>query len=107
MRILVVDDETDLADAIATLLRREGYAVDTANDGAAARDKLAVNEYDLVTLDLTLPDADGRDICREIRAGLLGDATVRVLMVTARDAVEERGGEERHDIICNNCYIMF
>ncbi len=90
MRILVVDDETDLADAIATLLRREGYAVDTANDGAGAREKLAFNEYDLITLDLTLPDADGRDICREIRSGMLGNATVRVLMVTARDAVEER-----------------
>ncbi len=90
MRILVVDDETDLADAIATLLRREGYAVDTAYDGAGAREKLAFNEYDLVTLDLTLPDADGRDICREIRSGLLGNATVRILMVTARDAVEER-----------------
>lgn len=92
MRILVVDDETDLADAIATLLRREGYAVDTANDGAAAREKLAYNEYDLITLDLTLPDADGRDICREIRSGTLGNATVRILMVTARDAVEERVG---------------
>ena len=92
MRILVVDDETDLANAIATLLRREGYAVDTANDGAEAREKLAFNEYDLVTLDLTLPDADGRDICREIRQGLLGNATVRVLMVTARDAIEERVG---------------
>lgn len=85
-----MDDETDLADAIATLLRREGYAVDTAYDGAGAREKLAFNEYDLVTLDLTLPDADGRDICREIRSGLLGNATVRILMVTARDAVEER-----------------
>ena len=90
----VVDDETDLADAIATLLRREGYAVDTANDGAGdgAREQLAFNEYDLITLDLTLPDADGRDICREIRSGKLGNASVRVLMVTARDAVEDRVG---------------
>ena len=90
MRILVVDDEVDLANAIATLLRREGYAVDTANDAASARERLSYNEYDLVTLDLTLPDGDGRDVCREIRSGSLGDQTTRVLMVTARDAVEER-----------------
>ncbi|MEZ5340665.1 MAG: response regulator transcription factor [Acidimicrobiales bacterium] len=90
MRILVVDDERDLADAVATLLRREGYAVDTAYDLAAARDRLAINSYDLVTLDLTLPDGDGRTVCQEIRSGNLGDPATRVLMLTARDAIEER-----------------
>src|SRR6266508_1869058 len=55
MRVLVVEDEADLADAIARGLRREGYAVDVAYDGDAALDKIAVNAYDVVCLDLNLP----------------------------------------------------
>lgn len=90
VRILVVDDEADLAEAIATALRREGYAVDVAQDGQSALDRLMVNEYDLVTLDLTLPDLDGREVCRLIRTDDRFDSTTRVLMVTARDAIEER-----------------
>ncbi len=90
MRILVVDDEADLADAIATSLRREGYAVDVAYDGQGALDRLMINAYDVVTLDLTLPDIDGREICRLIRTDEQFDPTTRVLMVTARDGVEDR-----------------
>ena len=90
VRILVVDDESDLANAIAMSLRREGYAVDVATDGQAALDRLMINPYDLVTLDLTLPDIDGREICRLIRSDARFDPSTRVLMVTARDAVEER-----------------
>ena len=90
VRILVVDDEIDLANAIATSLRREGYAVDVANDGHGALDRLMINPYDLVTLDLTLPDLDGREICRLIRSDPRFDPSTRVLMVTARDAIEER-----------------
>jgi DNA-binding response OmpR family regulator len=90
VRILVVDDEIDLANAIATSLRREGYAVDVATDGQGALDRLMINPYDLVTLDLTLPDVDGREICRLIRSDARFDPATRVLMVTARDAVEER-----------------
>ena len=67
MRILVVEDEKALADAIARGLSREGYAVDVANDGATAREKLDVHPYDLITLDLNLPDDDGRDIARDVR----------------------------------------
>jgi DNA-binding response OmpR family regulator len=90
MRILVVDDEPDLADAIAGLLRREGYAVDVANAGQDALDRLIVNPYDLVLLDLTLPDIDGLEVCRLIRNDPQFDPTTRILMVTARDGVEER-----------------
>lgn len=90
MRILVVDDEVDLADAIATSLRREGYAVDVAYDGQGALDRLMINAYDVVSLDLTLPDIDGREVCRLIRTDPQFDATTRVLMVTARDGVEDR-----------------
>lgn len=90
MRILVVDDEVALADAVATSLRREGYAVDVANDGHGALDRLAVNAYDLVTLDLNLPDIDGREICRIIRSDERFDAETRVLMLTGRDSVDDR-----------------
>lgn len=90
MRILVVDDEEELAEAIATSLRREGYAVDVANDGHGALDRLMLNPYDLVTLDLTLPDLDGREVCRLIRTDARFDPATRVLMVTARDDIEER-----------------
>lgn len=93
MRILVVEDERDLAEAIAAGLRREGYAVDIALDGAMARAKLDVNPYDLVTLDLNLPDDDGRDIASDIRAAAPeGGPGPRVLMVTARDSVDDRIG---------------
>lgn len=90
MRILVVDDEVELAEAIAASLRQEGYAVDIANDGHGALDRLMINDYDLVTLDLTLPDIDGREICRLIRTDKRFEPTTRVLMLTARDAVEDR-----------------
>ncbi len=89
VRLLVVEDEAELADAIARGLRREGYAVDVAGDGAQALEKLAVTEYDLVCLDITLPGVDGREVCRSLRAGDDGGST-RVLMLTARDALEDR-----------------
>lgn len=95
MRILVVEDEVELADAIAVGLRREGYAVDVAHDGRGAVDRLSVSSYDLVTLDLNLPDADGLDLARRIRSDPLlapidGEPAPRILMVTARDGVGER-----------------
>lgn len=90
MRILVVDDEVSLADAVATSLRREGYAVDVANDGQSALDRLAVNEYDLVTLDLNLPDIDGREVCRIIRTDARFNPLTRVLMLTGRDSIDDR-----------------
>lgn len=95
VRILVVEDEVDLAQAIAVGLRREGYAVDVANDCAGAVDRLGVSSYDLVTLDLNLPDGDGLDLANRIRtdadlAPIDGGDVPRILMVTARDAVNER-----------------
>ncbi len=92
MRVLVVDDETDLAEAVARGLQREGYAVDTAFGGVEALEKLAISEYDLVCLDVTMPDVDGREVCRSIRSGATLDPATRVLMLTARDAVEDRVG---------------
>lgn len=90
MRLLVVDDEEDLASAVAEALRREGYAVDVALTGQDALDRLIVNPYDLVLLDLTLPDIDGIEVCRLIRTDPMFDPYTRVLMVTARDSVADR-----------------
>ncbi len=88
MRLLVVDDEVDLADAVARGLRRGGYAVDVAYSGDDALDALAHTDYDLVCLDLTMPGTDGIEVCRRIRAER--GAEPRVLMLTARDAIEDR-----------------
>ena len=95
MRILVVEDEHDLASAIATSLRRDGYAIDVASDGASALDRVSVNEYDLVCLDLNLPDVDGLDVCRTVVSGN-GSATdqdtptPKIIMLTARGGIDDR-----------------
>ena len=92
MRVLVVEDEAALAEAVAEGLRRDGYAVDVAASGEVAAAYLRADRYDLVTLDLTLPPPgpDGPELCRRLRAGALGDPDTRVLMVTARDTVGDR-----------------
>jgi DNA-binding response OmpR family regulator len=93
MRVLVVEDERDLARALTVGIRRNGYAVDTAYNGSEALDKLATAPYDIVCLDLNLPDMDGREVCRRIRAQdeLLADAEPpRVIMLTARDSLADR-----------------
>jgi DNA-binding response OmpR family regulator len=90
VRVLVVEDEVDLAEAVATGLRREGYATDVAADGEEALEKLGYTEYDVVCLDLTLPKLDGLEVCRQIRAGQTASSGARVLMLTARDSVTDR-----------------
>ena len=83
MRVLVAEDEKDLADAIAVGLRREGYAVDVAYDGDDAFVKARVYPYDLVCLDLNMPGLDGRDVCRRLRDDREAPDP-RILMLTAR-----------------------
>jgi DNA-binding response OmpR family regulator len=90
VRVLVVEDEADLAQAVATGLRREGYAVDVAHDGESALEKLGYTEYDVVCLDLTLPRTDGLEVCRRIREGATASTGARILMLTARDGVADR-----------------
>lgn len=92
MRLLVVEDEQDLAEAIALGLRREGYAVDVALDGEEALVKASVYPYDLVCLDLNLPFVDGREVCRRLRGDERhdGEPQPRVLMLTARDSTGDR-----------------
>jgi DNA-binding response OmpR family regulator len=88
--VLVVDDERDLTDAVARGLRQEGYAVDVAFDGTEALEKAALNPYDVVCLDITMPGLDGREVCRRIRADPDVHPQPRILMLTARDALEDR-----------------
>ncbi len=90
MRILVVDDEPDLVEALARGLRREGYAVDTALDGDEALAKASWTPYDLVCLDITMPGVDGLEVCRALRTNPAEGVVPRVLMLTARDTLEDR-----------------
>jgi len=87
MRLLVVEDEPEVSAFLVRVLREAAWAADTARTGAEALGALAAFEYDLVILDLGLPDMDGFEVCRAMRAR--GDRTP-VLMLTARGAVNDR-----------------
>lgn len=87
MRVLVVEDEQVLADAVATGLRRQSMAVDVVYDGDAALERIAVNDYDVVVLDRDLPLVHGDDVCRHVVAS---GAATRVLMLTASGDVSDR-----------------
>ena len=87
MRILVVDDEPSVRDALDRALRMDGYRVQLASDGTEALDALAHTPPDAIVLDVLMPEPDGLEVCRRLRAA--GDRTP-VLMLTARDAVPDR-----------------
>ncbi|HEY6424926.1 MAG TPA: response regulator transcription factor [Pseudonocardiaceae bacterium] len=87
MRILIVEDEQPLADAVARGLRREGMAVDVAYDGDSGHEKIMVTRYDVVVLDRDLPGMSGDRLCAEITGA---GAVTRVLMLTASGTVSER-----------------
>jgi len=87
MRILVAEDEVVLADAIAEGLRLQSLAVDTAYDGDAALQRLAVHSYDVLVLDRDLPVVHGDDVCRAVVGS---DWPVRVLMLTASGDLTDR-----------------
>ena len=86
MRILVVEDEADLLDAVAQSLRESGYAVDEASDGRTALFKAAVADYDAIVLDLMLPGMNGWDLLRELRK----EKATPVLILSARDTLPDR-----------------
>ena len=87
MRVLVVEDEVPLADAVARGLRREGMAVDVAHDGDTGLEKAMMTRYDVLVLDRDLPVRSGDDVCRELAAQ--GSLT-RVLMLTAAGGLQDR-----------------
>ncbi|MCG5217660.1 response regulator transcription factor [Streptosporangium sp. KLBMP 9127] len=87
MRVLVVEDERMLAGAIAEWLRDDSHAVDTVHDGAAALERISVNDYDVVVLDRDLPLVHGDDVCKEL---VESESTARVLMLTAAAEIGDR-----------------
>ena len=89
MRVLVVEDEEYLAEAIATGLRREAMAVDVVGDGAGALEQVATNDYDILVLDRDLPVIHGDEVCRRVVAEHPG---TRILMLTASRTLDARVG---------------
>lgn len=87
MRVLVVEDERELADAVADGLRQHAMAVDVAYDGAGGLQKATVNDYDVVVLDRDLPALHGDTVCMRMIAANLH---TRILMLTAASAVKQR-----------------
>lgn len=87
MRLLVVEDYEPLREAVTRRLREEGYAVDAAADGAEGWWYAKSNDYDVVLLDLMLPELDGETILRRIKAA---GKNTRVLILSAKDRVEQR-----------------
>ncbi len=87
MRVLVVDDEPNLCELLATVLRYEGWQVETALNGQSALRIARTLDPDVVVLDMMMPDLDGLAVLRRLRAH---NALVPVLFLTAKDAVEDR-----------------
>lgn len=87
IRILIIEDEQDLLNALAKGLRLQGYAVDTAEDGQSGIELVTANEYDLLILDLNLPAMDGLEVCRKLRAFL---PQLLIIMLTARSQPNDK-----------------
>jgi DNA-binding response OmpR family regulator len=89
VRVLIVEDHRELAETVATGLRRDGMAVDVVFDGERALEETSVYDYDVVVLDRDLPRLHGDDVCRAlVRRG----GRSRVLMLTAASTIEDRVG---------------
>jgi DNA-binding response OmpR family regulator len=89
VRVLVVEDDSELADAIGVGLRREQLAVDVAYDGTTGLDRALFTGYDVVVLDRDLPGRHGDEVCAEL---LAAGSRSRVLMLTAAATIEDRVG---------------
>ncbi len=87
MRLLVVEDEPKIAAYVKRSLEEQGHAVDSASTGREALDWTAVVDFDLIILDVMLPEMDGLEVCRELRRR---SCPTPVLMLTARDAIDDR-----------------
>jgi len=87
VRILIVDDEPEIVTHLTKGLVEQNYMVESAQDGAKALDKIFDGVYDLIVLDIMLPEVDGLTVLKEIRKA---DITTPVLMLTARDSLEDK-----------------
>jgi two-component system, OmpR family, response regulator RegX3 len=85
-RVLLADDDPGVADVVAYALRREGFDVDTVEDGEAALAEASRAPYDIVVLDVMMPKLSGMDACRRLRA----ESSVPIVMLTAKDAEVDR-----------------
>ncbi len=87
MRILIVEDDPDIAEGIEIALRRASYKPEVARDGVRGEELAFLNSYAVILLDLMLPGRDGREVCKNLRnAGI----STPILMITARDQVNDR-----------------
>jgi two-component system, OmpR family, response regulator len=87
MRVLIVEDDPDLADGLVRALGQVGFSVDHVADGQAAIDAHAAQRFDVIVLDLGLPKVDGMSVLRRLRGA---GALTPILVLTARDALEDR-----------------
>lgn len=85
LKILIADDDSDLLDILAYLLRREGFTVVTARDGREALGRVAAEDPDLVVLDVRMPEVDGFEVCRTLRQ----ESSIPIIMLTSRDDDED------------------
>ncbi len=87
MKVLVVEDHTRLADVTKRALIEDGYVVDIAQNGQTALDMFELNSYDVVVLDIMLPEIDGIEVCQTMRKT---DLDIPIIMLTARDGLGDR-----------------
>lgn len=87
MRILIIEDERKIAETISDKLKKEGFAVDIADNGLSGEEYAVINNYDVIILDIMLPKQDGWTTCRKIRENKI---TVPILMLTALDEVSDK-----------------
>jgi two-component system, OmpR family, response regulator len=90
MRLLIVEDDVPLASGLQRILEAEGHAVDVTARGEEAVLAASQEKFDLVILDIGLPQIDGFEVLRRLRAGIPGGGPMPVLVLTARDAVDDR-----------------
>ena len=87
MKLLIIEDEMSLQEIMAATLRKEGYIVETASNYTSALDKLGAYVYDCILLDITLPDGNGLDILKNIKAS---GNSVNVIITSARDSLDDK-----------------
>lgn len=87
MKILLIEDEVGIANFISEGLKLEKYTVDISHEGYEGLDMALVREYDLIILDLMLPDMDGLDICKELRRSQINTP---ILMLTAKNTIDDK-----------------
>ena len=87
-RVLIIEDNTDIASLLLDFFTDKGHIADCANDGLTGLHLISVNDYDVIILDLALPGIDGIDLCKRVRAAL--NKETPILMLTARDSLDEK-----------------